>query len=162
MGRPRSRRRRQDKRRVDGKYRRVCGLGPCGLSCLCCYTHYSRWKVGAQLPGTDPFRDIESAPVSVDGAESRSAVVDWRVLLLLLLVFCCILFSWMNWESEVTLRLLFCGDVSMSVMVAILLSLATGSVVTLLVEAGYRRWRRERRDLEERAAQNDAVREGSE
>lgn len=118
------------------------------------------WKVGASLLGTDPFRDIENAPVPVDAAEGRSAVVDWRVLLLLLLVFCCALFSWMNWESEVTLRLVFCGDVSMSIMVVILLSLVTGVLATLIFQAGYRNWRRARRELEERAARNDVQGEG--
>ncbi|MBD3175799.1 MAG: hypothetical protein GF320_11510 [Armatimonadia bacterium] len=110
--------------------------------------------------GTDPFEDIESTPVSVEGSESRAPVVDWRILLVLILVFCAILFSWMNWESEVTIRMLFCGDVPMSIMVVILLSFVGGSLVTLLVQAGYRRWRHDRQELEERAAEGDALVEG--
>lgn len=100
----------------------------------------------------DPYTDVEVAGLPPgDDDETRTAVVDWRALLLLFALAYVVLLAWTNWESEARVRLVFCADITLSIVWIVGLSLLLGAGMTLVFQGSYRRFRAQKEALERAA-----------
>ena len=104
------------------------------------------------MRGNDPYSDLEGAPFPTQTHDDRrTPVLDWRIVLFILGLLYVLGFSYLNAESEAVVRLVFCGDVTLSVVAILLLGAVIGAVLTLIAQSGYRRYRSRKAALEEAA-----------
>ncbi len=100
----------------------------------------------------EPVADMGGAPVPPDDEPgSRTRVIDWRAVLALVALLYVLVLAWVNYGSSVSVSIPPCIGGEISVVWLVLISLLVGAAGALVVQAGYRGYRRQRQALEEAA-----------
>jgi uncharacterized integral membrane protein len=101
----------------------------------------------------EPYADIAGAPVPLDDddMEPRTRFVDWRLLVVLVVLVYVLILAWTNSGTTVTIQLPPCLETEIGLVWLVLTTLLVGSAITFIVQAGYRGYRKQHQALEEAA-----------